>query len=580
MRVGLRASGPAILLLVLIVFSVAVADPLKESDEPKDKAAAKEAPADPIAGYEKLLNDAGIKLDPEALLSFFRSRTLSDEARARLLTTIRRLGDDDFDVREAASEELTRAGLAALPILRAASRSQDEEVSSRIERCLEQISQENETARIIAAAHLLAHKKAEGTAATLLNYLPNVPDDEAVADGIRSALVSLCKNVGKADSHLVAALSDKDPLRRALAAQVLGEALPEQRPAVQKLLTDPDPKVRLVAGVTLLKAGDRGVMPELLKLLTDGPVEYAYQVEDVLCQLIGDGKAPATLSGGDEGVRKKCRTAWEQWWAENGAEADLAKLTGGEPLKGLTLVIEVDGVGGPGGQGRVWECGPDGKQRWEWLNVNGPVDIQVLPGGRFLVAEYYASRVTERDREGKIIWESPRLTGNTVSAQRLPSGNTLIATMNEVTEVSRDGKRAVASFPRPQGTVFQARRAKSGHTFILAGNELWELDVGNKPIRKIPVGGLSGWGGFDFLPNGNFLICYYTSARKYAEIDGNGKAVWEHTTTAEPSRIQRLRNGNILIAGGNAHFVAEYDRDKKEVWKVATKGRPFSVLRY
>jgi hypothetical protein len=579
MRVGLRVSGPFILLLVL--FSISIADPVKESDQPKDKAGAKgEPPADPIAGYEKLLKDAGIKLEPEALLNFFRSRTLSDEARARLMTTIRRLGDDDFDIREAASEELTRAGLAALPILRAASRSQDEEVSSRIERCLEQISQENETVRIIAAAHLLAHKKVEGTAATLLNYLPNVPDDEAVAEGLRSALVSLCKNVGKADPQLVAGLADKDPVRRALAAQVLGEALPQQRPAVQKLLADPDPKVRLVAGVTLLKAGDRAVMPELLKLLTDGPVEYAYQVEDVLCQLIGEGKAPATLSGGDEAVRKKCRTAWEQWWTENGAKVDLAKLTGGEPLKGLTLIIEVDGVGGPGGQGRVWECGPDGKQRWEWLNVNGPVDIQVLPGGRFLVAEYYASRVAERDREGKIIWESPRLTGNTVAAQRLPNGNTLIATMNEVTEVSRDGKRVVASFPRPQGTVFHARRAKNGHTFILAGNELWELDVGNKPIRKIPVAGLSGWGGFDFLPNGNFLICYYTSARKYAEIDGNGKAVWEHTTSAEPSRIQRLRNGNILIAGGNAHFVAEYDRDKKEVWKVATKGRPFSVLRY
>jgi hypothetical protein len=579
MHVGLRGSGPPVLLLLLL--SISLAEPAKENDLPKDKAPVKEqAPVDPIAGYEKLLKDAGMKLEPEALLSFFRSRTLSDEARARLLTTIRRLGDEDFDVREAASEELTRAGLAALPILRAASRSQDEEVSSRIERCLDQISQENETARIIAAAHLLAHKKVEGTAATLLNYLPNVPDDEAVADGIRNALVALCKNIGKADPKLVAGLADTDPVRRALAAQVLGEALPEQRPAVQKLLADPDPKVHFVTGVTLLKAGDRAVMPELLKLLTDGPVEYAYQVEDLLCQLIGDGKAPATLSGGDEAVRKKARTAWEEWWAKEGAKADLAKLGGGEPLKGLTLIIEVDGVGGAGGQGRVWECGPDGKQRWEWLNVNGPVDIQVLPGGRFLVAEYYASRVTERDREGKIIWESPRLSGNTVAAQRLPNGNTLIATMNEVTEVSRDGKRVVASFPRPQGTVFHVRRAKSGHTFILAGNELWELDVGNKPIRKIPVGGLSGWGGFDFLPNGNFLICYYTSARKYAEIDGTGKVIWEHTSSAEPSRIQRLRNGNILIAGGNAHFVAEYDRDKKEVWKVATKGRPFSVLRY
>ena len=48
----------------------------------------------------------------------FSIATLSNEDSARLLTTIRRLGDDDFDVREAALDELTRAGLAALPILR------------------------------------------------------------------------------------------------------------------------------------------------------------------------------------------------------------------------------------------------------------------------------------------------------------------------------------------------------------------------------------------------------------------------------------------------------------------------------
>src|SRR5262249_9212699 len=144
---------------------------------------------------------------------------------------------------------------------------------------------------------------------------------------------------------------------------------------------------------------DKAVMDDLFKLLGSGPVEYAYQVEDVLCQLIGDGKAPATLAGGDAAHRLKCRDAWERWWQANAAKVDLARLTQGEPIKWFTIVVEVDGINaGNGNNGRVWECGPDGKQRWEWLNVSGPVDVQVLPGGRYLLAEYYASRVTERDR--------------------------------------------------------------------------------------------------------------------------------------------------------------------------------------
>ena len=97
---------------------------------------ANEVPVDPIKAAQKTLADAKIATDPKALLEFFRSRTLSDDDRARLLNTIRRLGDDDFDVREGASESLMKAGLAALPILRAASRDTNVEIARRVDLCL------------------------------------------------------------------------------------------------------------------------------------------------------------------------------------------------------------------------------------------------------------------------------------------------------------------------------------------------------------------------------------------------------------------------------------------------------------
>jgi hypothetical protein len=555
----------------------------KKTEEKKDEPKAAEPPKDPIKAAEKLLEDAKIGTDPKSLLEFFTSRTLTDDDRAKLLTTIRQLGDDDFDARERASEELTKAGLAALPILRAAAKDRDVEVARRVERCLARIHQEQETSRIIAAARLLAHHKTEGTVEKLLAYLPCVPDDEMVIEGVRQALTAYTKAVGKADPLLKKALDDKDASRRALAVQVIGEALPDERPAVRQKLDDPDPRVRYLAGSTLARAGEVKSLPALLKLVGEGPVEYAFQVEDLFCQLLDpEEKPPATISGNDAAQRKKVQEAWAKWLDERGDKVKLSRLNEAEPLRGLTLVIEVDGGGVNGG--RIWECGPDGKQRWELTDLGGPVDVQVLPGGRLLIPEYYNSRVTERDRTGKILWETPRLPSNTVAAQRLPNGNTLVATMQGVYEYNR-AREKVADFPNQGGTVYQAVRHRNGHTFILAGNHLTEYDADRKQARQINVGSLSGWAGFEILPNGNFLVAFYSNQNKYAEIDGAGKVVWEHSTSAaptrlDPTRVQRLRNGNTVVAGGNVMFVAEFDRDKKEVWKVATKGRPFGVRRY
>lgn len=153
--------------------------------------------------------------------------------------------------------------------------------------------------------------------------------------------------------------------------------------------------------------------------------------------------------------------------------------------------------------------------------------------------------------------------------------------MAHVVEYSRTNQK-VAEFNNLGGTVYQAWRHRNGHTYILAGSAITEFGADNKKVHATNVVGLSGWGGFEILPSGNFLVAYY-GGKKYAEVDKDGKIIWEHTTNAgatqlDPTRIQR--NGNTVVAGGNVAFVIEYDCDKKEVWKVATKGRPFSVRRY
>ncbi len=531
-----------------------------------------------LAECEKLLRDSNLPTDAEGLLQFFRKRTLAEVDRGKIETALKELGSPDFDVREKASEILSNAGLAAIPLLRQASRSDDYEVARRADRCLNTIAQDADPLRMGAAARVLAATRHPQTVPTLWAYCPMSSEDEPLVDGIVTALTEFTRAQGKADPLLLAGLQDPHPARRTLAVRVLGP-FPAYREAIRQKFIDADVKVRFVAASTLLRAEDPTAVPVLLTLLTEGPSEYAFLAEDLLCQLLGDQPPPMTLSAADETTRRKCRTAWEQWWKDHSAGIDLGRINRAEALKGLTLIIEVDNNGGfNGSAGRIWECGPDGKQRWEITAVGGPVDVQVLPGGKLLIAEYYNNRVTERDRSGKVLWESPRLPNNPVSCQRLPNGNTLIGTMSEIIELTRDGKR-VGNYPKPTSTLYQVVRARNGHTFYLSNNQVVELDVAGKEMRRVSVGHTSGWAGLELLPNGHFLISYYVAGNKIAEIDGTGKVVWEmHAPTA--SRTQKLRNGNILVAGGNHMYVAEYDRNKKEVWRVATVGRPFSVRRY
>src|SRR5262249_55478008 len=66
----------------------------------------------------KALEEAKLGTNGPALLAFLRQRTLPDDERARLAEMVRRLGDDDFDVREEAGKSVIKAGRAAVPFLR------------------------------------------------------------------------------------------------------------------------------------------------------------------------------------------------------------------------------------------------------------------------------------------------------------------------------------------------------------------------------------------------------------------------------------------------------------------------------
>jgi len=517
----------------------------------------------------RVLKANSIGTEGSELLRFFRDRTLTDADRARLTDAVGRLGDEDFNVREKASAELVRAGRQALPHLRPALNDADPERARRARDCIEIVESGVEVELALAAAYVLEERKPDGTTPVLLAYFAQA-EDETLEERLLRTLALVGVKAGRPDAVLIRSLTDAEPSRRAVAAHVLGRRVPEQRDAVRKLLTDREPRVRFEAAEALVRAADRNAVPVLIDLLGEGPLPLAWRAQETLYHLASE-QSPAGLTR--ETDRPKVRDAWAAWWKDQ-AKLDLAKVSFDEKGRGVFLVCEADNAGS---QRPVSEYGPDGKRRWQIDKLDSPSDAQLLPGGRVLVAEASPSRVTERDRDGKILW-TVQTEGYLTTCQRLHNGNTFIATYSKLLEVDRAGK-TVTSFGPPEGGLFAAQKLRDGRIVTIGSSAVTELDSAGKLLRRTPVPRQNGtFARVEVLSNGRYLVALY-GANKVLEFDTTGKVFFEVDVRTASSAI-RLPNGHTVVTSMDARAVVEYDRAGKEVSRFATESRPFRVRRY
>jgi PQQ-like domain len=308
----------------------------------------------------------------------------------------------------------------------------------------------------------------------------------------------------------------------------------------------------------------------LIALLIDAPLPLSWQAEELLFRLAADGAPTVSVGSGDAEARKKCRAAWTAWWREQGPALDLSRFDDVERQLGLTVIAELD-------SNKVWECGLDGKPRWQLTGLLGPIDAQVLPGGRVLVAENRGQRVTERDLQGRILWQK-QVPSNPICCQRLPNGNTFIATYQSVLEVTRDGKEVYSHHPAAAPFIFGAQKLRNGHiVYISAQNTLVEMEPTGKEVRRVPVTTNGNWCSVEALPGGQYLVALMWNG-KVAEVDAAGKEVRAITVPGVCSAT-RLPNGNPLVACMSGNRVAEYDWTGKKVREIFTAGRPFHAHR-
>jgi HEAT repeat protein len=537
---------------------------------------------DATAFDRTLLKTHNVPADEPALLDFLRQRTLGDDDVARLRRLIRELGDASYTVRAEASRQLVKEGTPALVFLKEAEAKGDAEVTRRARLCIDDIKKGPGPALPIAVIHQLALPPARehspaAAIRVLLGYVP-FADDEAVEDEAINALTLLCAREEKIDPLLPLALADAAPARRGAAAAVLGRVgTREHLPAMRRLLQDPAAQVRFRAAQGLLAAKDKAGVPALIALLQAMPHGQLWQVEDQLHRIAGEQAPPASVADGSPAARARAAKLWDQWWLSRGSQLDLTRVGGGEAFLGLYLICEYDSaVGMPGGQ--IWETAGDGQPRWKVSGLLGAMDAQLLPNGRVLVAENSVNRVTERDKDSNIVWEHRiQGQGNPIACQRLPNGNTFIATYNHVMELSPEGRTVYSHSRGPSFYLFSAHKTRQGRIACMtAQGMILEIDpVTGKEIKQINLGPNGGWCSVEALPTGRYLVATMNNSL-VREIDAQGKTHWQATFPGV-FRATRLPNGNTLVASMTTKKVAELDRTGQPRWEKVCEGRPWSV---
>jgi hypothetical protein len=184
--------------------------------------------------------------------------------------------------------------------------------------------------------------------------------------------------------------------------------------------------------------------------------------------------------------------------------------------------------------------------------------------------------VTERDFTGKVLWEKAGLPGNVVNVQRLPNGNTFIATVAGIVEVDRTGKEVYTINKIPG--VLAANKARDGSIWCLLNDgRCLRVDTTGKELKSIPTNQAASPGGIDLLPGGGVLIAVQ-GANKVIELDAEGKVVWE-AGAPQVVGATRLPNGNVLAASYGTARVFEIDRKGKVVWEYTGNCNPFRARR-
>lgn len=547
---------------------------------------------------KKALEAIGLKDDDaDGMLKYLKSRTLTEVDQAKIADLIKKLGDEDFESRNAATAELERIGPPAIGPLRLAAKDDNAnpEAQYRARDTLKRMEKVPHAEVAAACARALAKAKKPEAVPVLLAYLP-LADSGAVADAIRDTLAASAVTDGKPSPQLLTALTDANPVRRGAAgvallgnggnAAALKEVLPTVFAAAKKE-TDKEAKFALTFGV-LLVGRDKAALPLLLDLLPDMTRAQVWQAEDLLVQLAGNDAPKARCIQGKKESGAKAQKAWADWWAKAGDKVDLAKADLSQRIQGRLFVLSHNY--NFNAQGVLAEYGADEKERNRIANMGFPMDVAFTGDGRMWTAEQNTQSIVERDLTGKqlnnrqVMIDMPgggRQFTQPQGVQVLEDGGVMAVCRNAVVVYDKKGE-VKAKYLRPNNPNFgnhditAATRLKNGEIAVFVLNNTNQgqkptvifLDKDGKEIEKKTISVPSAYHQGAILESGEGRVMV-TETNKVVEYDiKTGKAVWEKANLNNPRSLQRLPNGNILVLHGyNPGTVTEFTPEGEVAWK-------------
>jgi hypothetical protein len=534
--------------------------------------------AEPPVSDEEALKAAYLDpTDGAKLVAYLKMRTASDADQGKIQGLIKKFHSDNFDERLKAGEELEQFGPSAIGLLKTAQKDNDPEVAYQAGRVLRRVEKIPHSAAAAAAVRAVVKLKPPGAAEALLGFLP-LAESEGMAEDIRGALVALAAPNGKPDPALVAALADPSPVRRGAAYVSLIEGgpatervrIPAVYPQVKDAIrkdADPDAKFRGLWALARTTR-EKEFVPDLIAMIPQLPRGRLWQLEELLLQLAG-----THLEGGRFGKTAesltKARDAWAAWWDKNSGSVDAAKLDFKPRIQGFTDLVEADSRGF--GMGRVSTLGPDLKEKWQLTGLRNATDAHVQPDGKVLLIENY-NQVSFRDPGGAQV--SVRNVNQPLSAHPLPDGGLRIVCRQLVYEFDKAGTQRWV-YQRKAADIVAGRPLPNGETVFVTtaqtGPNCFRIDAkGQEAGAGITVGRLQyqPMAGMDLVGDRAVLLC---EADKVAEYDlKDGKRGWTFST-AQPTSVQRLPNGNTLIASLRQNRAVEVEPGGEVVWEYKAK---------
>lgn len=518
--------------------------------------------ADPAEDEQRLKKDLG-GADAERILEYLRGQMLTEASKQKLSQLIEEMGSANFKKRQEATRKLVEAGPVAIPLLRAATSHRDKEIASRARRCINEIQNGPRADLPMVAIRQLTRLKHEKSVDVLLAFLPAV-SDEPLHDEIMEALAKLGV-AGKTVNPAIKKALD-DPLLRPAAVQLLLQADdPEMSKKLHTYLKDKDPSVRFHVAMHFLKKNDREAVPVLIGLIGESPSGVIWQqCEEALYALAGELAPAVETKSGTMEDRKEASQQWAAWWKAKGDQVLFGQKD--EPPTDHCIVSET------GQTNRVFEWRPEGKPRFDLTDLTSPVDARILPGRRVLVAEQQGRRVSERSFSGKLLWEQTFDDGP-ISVQRLPSGNTFVATMQRVVEVTRDGQMVYSHAVDAGSYISDANRLTDGRIcLVTTDGKVIFMNAAGKEIKTVT---LDSQGAIDAGPNGHVLVSQAGTGR-IVEFDAKGDKVMDLKIEGAWMGA-RLPDGNILVASKTKRKMIKIDRTGKVIWEKDIDAYPHSI---